>query len=117
MLREAAARLGVEIVSLESDIAIVRFNGKEHVIGFGNIRPRIAMTAQNQRRAYMDHFLKATFEAKEQEQSLPLDEVRQLMMPRVGTPFAPLEKRPVSAPLVPGHLEVNLVVDAPNSVM
>ena len=47
---------------------------------------------------------------------IALDAVRGRLVPRVGKPFGPIENPPASIPLIPGQLEINLVIDDDNTV-
>ena len=114
--RQTAERMGVRIVSMGAEGAVLLVAGEQVQVGFGNIRPRFEQYDPKDRVGFLEHVLKALSEGRSEEPPT-LDAVRDRLMPRVGAPWGDMGKNPPAAKaLVPNVVDLGLVVDSEHSV-
>ncbi len=109
--RTAAERIGFTILAMDLDSALVAHQDRTLTVDLRNIRDYLTRTDESRQEKVLARYIVALLHTDTMPASYSLQEVLDRLLPRVGSPFPAGRTNPPSRSLVPGSLEVFLVVD------
>ena len=113
--RKLAVRNGIEVLSIDDDIANVRIRGQPSNVNLGNARRSYQAAEPKEREAILGAFVQGILRTSTGAPEQSLEQVRDRLIPRIG-PINWIPEPESRRILIPDSIQVNLAVDETGAI-